>query len=409
MKKVIILMLILLSADSIFARYRIFDIKTILTQTKEPYPIEIKNNTDIDSLMKELKIINKDYDNYFLIDFENMNEYQIDEFDSKFPFRRFVTDIRFIKCPIKELPLCFRKYVELTSLSFTECHSIESLENVNFYNPIFYFEFTRCNINQLPIGIEKWKSMLNLIILVDDNFDNLDLNNTFRRLSIRNNLVNLYVYYKNIKTFPEELFKLTSLRNLVFFVNPKINSVKTDKLINLIRVESNLEDSYFLEPSLLKDVESYYSKDSLSPYMHSYISSDVFFFSNFYEKDELYLYRDEDMKHIDSTRKAVMEQEFNHEYKFATWETNFKIDDYKFDVTYNQDDRFFKIKCDVIKETDEVLIIVKDNYSGQEFLRQKMIKNEEYIIDVSPYPNIYFDMILKINEKESVYKLRVGK
>jgi len=38
-----------------------------------------------------------------------------------------------------------------------------------------------------------------------------------------------------------------------------------------------------------------------------------------------------------------------------------------------------------------------------------MTKNEEYIIDVSPYPNIYFDMIIKINEKESVYKLRVGK
>lgn len=409
MRIIIAILIFLFTSNYGYARYKIFfGTETILTKTKDIYSLDIYQNSNIDSIMQELKIINDNYKYYFYINFYGLNEIQLDEFACKFFYRNNVAMIDLYSCPIKVLPLSFREYGQLHSIGFYECHNIESVENVNFNNPIFVLDFSNCNIENLPKGIENWKCMLNLYIKINNDFDKFDLNFSLKRLSRRNNIMNLYIQYEKLKVFPEELFNLTTLRNLVFISNPQINSIRTDRLINLVNVESNLKENHFLEQILLNDLSTYYNfTDTESDYAYSALVGDVFLFQNY--RDLIGLYRDEGDKRNDSLRKEAWLKEFNHEPNSSPWKPKYTIDGYEFKFTYNPDDRFFKIKSDDINAEDEVILIIVDSYTSQEFLRIDMKKSEDYTVDLTSYPNIYFDIKYNINGTTTVYKLRIGK
>jgi hypothetical protein len=395
----------------VFARYSIFDIRTMLTSYNEPYTLDINSNTNLDSIMKELKVINEKRQYYFCISFYGLNEIQLDEFCSKFFFREYVAKIDLFNCPIKVIPLSFREFNKLHYIGFHKCNNIESMENVNYSNPIFLLSFERCNISRLPKGIENWKSMLYLKIGISYDYYKFDLDSSLVKFSNRNNVMNLLIYYKNLKEFPKSLFELTALRHLTFYCNPKIKLYKTNKLINLVELETNLDGNNLLDEKVFNNLQYYTNFNKMFSSVDSipdYFRSD-FIRSNSYYDDKIDLYRNEGQKLQDSALNAVWMKISNYEFQFSPWVEEYKIDGYKFNFTYKPDDRFFKIMCKNIKNNDKINIIIKDSYTSEEFMILSMKNEEEYTIDLTKYPNYYFDMIFNINGKSIVYKLRVGK
>lgn len=366
------------------------------------YEIEIDVNTSIDSINNYFK---ENEISYATLIFKRLNEIQIDNLLMKFRNYSKVTRIYLDTCSINKLPVSFRYFFYLRELSFFKCDSIKSLSGFQSIQLSFSFRFYNCDFTELPEGIEDFRSMLSLMIVLNKENDKFDLDKSLNKFALRNNIKALFVYYYNLKEIPESLFKLTSLRYLDFFCNENVKLHKTSNLINLIDLYSNLSTESILDQSIVNNL--IYRRGSadlpisdeeiLEMYLDINGRTTQYVYPRMLFKDDIVLLVQPNDNIEPEPHPSIIKDYIN---KKAV-----NIDNYEFKFQKKYFEKLFKFICTNLMETDNANVKIINCYSDEELLSIDIKKGEEYLIDLEKYPDFYFYMKLTVNGKSYVRKL----
>jgi hypothetical protein len=150
-----------------------------------------------------------------------------------------VNHITFYKCNIETTPDSLKAFYQLNTLNFTDCNNIKELKHNKIF-PILTYEnkiiFNDCNIEKLPLNIEKIRGFLDLNLYYLDNNENFNINEEIKKFTKRKNLRQLIIKSSKKIDFPESIFELIALQSLeidcVGSKSQDINKIE-DKLPNL--------------------------------------------------------------------------------------------------------------------------------------------------------------------------------
>lgn len=414
LKKTTFLLIMLLSFTKVSALTDFFEQSYDFISTKyltytNYYIYEVDDVEKIkvlyDSLLLVYSIDNPYRSNKFpKIVIRNMNEVDVDTVINRLEhIRSNIISIYFDSCTFESVPKNLNMLENLESITFNSCNQLKTFGEYNSPKTTFVMFFINCNLDRLPEKIELFKPLLKLWISFPDNFTKMNLNYELNRFLKRNNLLSLYIRYKNLSSFPSSILELSSLQYLVFQSNNYIIYPKSyDKLVNIRRIiitdTTNLTRDELKSNSLIEAFITFpYQNDSLS-----YIKYDRPFYStDYYSEDSsiIYVYykmikhgvsRSVD-NHIYNYKKAIgnewntapqpifRKSEYYIQY-FNSKGFAHNLEEMKLQVKYDEHTNSLILNFDRKPEQD-VIIEVKDRTTVFTFERIKT-REQEIIIEL---------------------------
>ncbi len=376
------------------------------------YDIVIDKNSSIDSLNECIKKADKEN---LRISLRGLSEVQMDSLLSLIYNSSLIDKIFLDSCPIKKLPIIFRKYFRLRDLTFYKCDSIESLNGFKSIQASFALKFFKCNIPKLPEGIENIKSILSLFIEVNKDYKLFNLEESLSTLTFRNNVRAFFIYNENLKEIPNSLDKLTLLSHLYLVCNEdvKIHN-KLTNLVNLVDYMGNIQTENLLDEKITDNLlfDRYWNRsespkwgdmdteteEGLFNLIMEVLSTRIpyYYWHAAFYKDDLFLY--------------VAYKEGRDYYGYGTisfpdkflLEKEVKLDNNVFKIEKKLFVKTFKLKCLELESDDTARIRIMNAYKNEEILSFQLKKGEEYLVNLEEYPNYYFNIEFEINGKKFI-------
>ena len=370
--------------------------------------IEILRSSSMDSLNNYIKSENL---RNLAIYLRNLNEIQMDSMLILLDNPSLIDKIFIDSCPIKKLPIVFRKFYRLRDLRFQSCDSIESFNGLKSIQPTFALVFINCNITKLPDGIENINSILSISIMINKDFKSFNLEESLNKLTYRNNLRAFFIFDDNLMVIPKSLDKLTLLSHLYLVGNDKMKiDNKLYNLVNLVEFMSNIETKLILDEKIIANLSL--------PYLNLYKFYDI----NTKTEDGIYnlfrqigrviieYYLDHFVFYKNDIFLSVKYMGMGYEYRCNPRVTR-DIDTLKYEII--MDDNFFHIEKQFYVKTFLLKYLKLDSvktakvkfvhpYNDEEILSFELESGDEYLVNLENYKDIYFNIEFDIDGKKYI-------